>query len=152
MNFQDDQKIWQDNYLLLKKLEPGQKLMVVNGSQLEIDDRYLRWIRRRLTRNGPSELIEPITKTFDNVTDPYVNVATTLKHLQLVFRSTYHDDQSGLLKCVDDLYTNYKNLTPKSSNLLFDLLDKNEYQLYCEKGSSENSEKKYQKATESKSL
>lgn len=148
----DMDKIWQSNYYLLKALEPGQKLVVVNKSQLEIDDRYLRWIRRRLTRNGPSELIIPITQTFENITEPYIDITRTLKHLQLVLKKTYPDDHSGLLERINVLFAKFKKMLPKSSNMLFNLLDESEYRLYCgefngsaqivQKKTSENSENK----------
>lgn len=129
------QKIWQNNFYLLKNLEPNQKLIVindgVNDGELTLDQRYFQWFRRRFARNGPSELIEPIKKTFENTLETYVDIVNVLKHLQLVLDKTYPGDTSGLLSCVNDLYEHYRQHLPKSSDLLSTLLSPSEFHMYC---------------------
>lgn len=128
----EKQRIWFHNYFLLKRLEPNQKMYVLENGRLEIDDRYFRWFRRRLSRNSPFELIEPIKETFEGIQENYANIIETLKHLLLVLRHTYPNDTSGLVKSVEDLYNDHRDkLSNKSGQILNNLLSMKEYELYC---------------------
>lgn len=52
------------NSQLLQKLEPYQKLIVLDNDVLEIDDRWIQSLRRTITGDSRYDIIGPIEKTF----------------------------------------------------------------------------------------
>ena len=107
------------NYQVLKKLTEYEKLCVKDQTQIRVDERWLKGLRRTVSGDSKQDILIPIEQTFDVLMleryYPANDIDSTLSHLLDVFSVTYpgYDDLQNLIKKLKRNNQNYNRSNTK---------------------------------------
>lgn len=104
-----------ENYNLLMKLKPSEKLMCGLNNQLQLDERYLKGVRRTITGDSRDRLLSVLCETLETVNVPNIRKLQLISKLKLVLSQTYAD-YPRLSDTIAELFQKYNHADGRMPN------------------------------------